>query len=275
MFLVTGATGNVGRHVVDRLLEAGAKVRATSRNPATAGLPEQAEVVRGDAESWPLEGVTSVFLNPAALPDGPAALLGQAKAHGVRRIVLLSSSATLDPSNGIGAHHRELERQIEESGLEWTFVRPGAFASNTVRWAGQIRSDGVVRAPYGEAETAPIDERDIAAVAARALLADSSDGLVGGKPVLSGPESLSQIDMVRIIGEAIGTELRFEELAPDVARTQMLAQNYPEFVVDALLSYYSQAIGRQADISPAVEEITGQSARTFAQWAADHVSDFR
>ena len=272
MILVTGATGNVGRQVVGGLVEAGAAVRALSRNPSTAGLPEGVEVA--PTEELPMDGVTALFLNAAVVWRGPDALLKKAVEHGVRRVVLLSSAATQfdDPENMIGARHAALESAVEESGLEWTFIRPGAFATNTLGWAGQIRSEGVVRAPYGRSSMAPIHERDMADVAVRALL---DDDLVGTRPVLSGPHSLTQIEQVRMIGDAIGRPVRFEELTPEEAREAMAGGPTPAPFVDTLLRMLAANEGRQVEVSPEVEKITGRPARTFAQWAADHADDFR
>src|SRR5207244_4030677 len=120
--------------------------------------------------------------------------------------------------NPMAVLHADLERLIVASGLESTIIRPGMFASNAVVWwARAIRADGVVRWPYGAAETAPVDDRDVAAVAARTL---SQDGHAGGDYVLTGPESLSQAAQVRIIGDVVGRRIKFEELSPDELRSE-------------------------------------------------------
>lgn len=272
MFLVTGATGNVGRPVVEGLVAAGAEVRALSRDPASAGLPSGVEVAASDA--LPMDGVTAIFLNPAVVWGSAEALLKKARDHGVRRVVLLSSAATLDddPGNAIAVSHRKLEQEVEKSGLEWTFLRPGAFSSNTLQWAGQIRAGDVVRAPYGRAVLSPIHERDIADVSVRALLRDD---LVGARPRLSGPESLSQLDQVRLIGEAIGRPLRFEEVPHEAAHAQMVERGMPPEVATTLLKLLAGSEGGVAAVSPEVERVTGSPARTFASWAVDHAGDFR
>ena len=114
--------------------------------------------------------------------------------------------------------HAEIERLIAATGLASTTIRPGMFASNArFWWSGMLQDGDVVRWPYGAAETAPIDERDIAAVAARALY---EDGHAGEDYVLTGPESLSQAEQVSIIGAAIGRQIRFEELSPEEFRRE-------------------------------------------------------
>ncbi|MCO6004977.1 NAD(P)H-binding protein [Actinoallomurus purpureus] len=272
MFLITGATGNVGRPLIDALLALGAPVRALTRRPADAGLPDGVEVAATD--DLPMDGVRAVFLNAMTVQHAAGPLLKKAAEHGVRRVVVLSSLSALDddPDNTIAVSHRDLERAVEESGLEWTFLRPGAFASNTLSWAGSIRSQGVARAAYGAARFSLIHERDIAEVAARALL---DDDLVGAKPALTGPESLTQVDQARVIGEAIGRPVRFEEITPEEARTGMIGSYIPPAIADTLLRMFAQLTERPAEISPDFTRITGRPARTFAEWAADHAADFR
>ncbi|MBL1099458.1 NAD(P)H-binding protein [Streptomyces coffeae] len=271
MFVVTGATGNVGRHVVRELAEAGAEVCALTRNPETARLPSGVRAAR--TEDLPFEGATALFLNPAVVWNGADALLRRATEQGVRRIVLLSSSAALDPGPGnpIGTHHRDLELAIEALGVEWTFVRPGAFAVNALQWADEIKSGDVVHGPYAECQTAPIHEADMGEVAARALLGDD---LVGQAPVLTGPESLAFAEQARIVGEAIGRPLRYEELPREVVREGMIKGFATPEIADALLDVFAAGVGRPAEISAETERITGHPGRTFAQWAADHKADF-
>jgi uncharacterized protein YbjT (DUF2867 family) len=194
LVLVTGATGRVGRAVVAQLLGAGVPVRALTRRPAAAGLPAAVEVVAGD------------LTVPESLDTG---------LQGVRAVFLVwTAPLTTAPA--------VIERLIAAAGLASTINRPGMFASNALHWWGApIRDGDVVRWPYGAAETAPIDERDIASVAARAL---HEDGHAGGDYVLTGPESLSQAKQVSSIGAAIGRRIRFEELSPEEFRRATLGE---------------------------------------------------
>jgi uncharacterized protein YbjT (DUF2867 family) len=281
--LVTGATGNVGRHVVSLLAAAGVPVRALARNPDVVRVPPQVEVVRGDL-TLPdtldpcLDGIDSVFLVWVAPRTAAVPALEQI-AKSARRIVYLSAPfKTPHPFFQQPSPIRDLgeliERLIAASGLEWTFLRPGMFAGNAVGWwARQIRSGGVVRWPYLAAPTAPIDERDIAAVAVRALC---EDGHAGAEYVLTGPQSLSQFEQLSIIGRAIGRKLRIEEMTPDEARRELLAIfEGSTIVVNMLLNAWYAALGQPAFVSDTFAEITGTPRRTFLEWASDHATDFQ
>ncbi|MEU2395005.1 NmrA family NAD(P)-binding protein [Streptomyces sp. NPDC007369] len=272
MILVTGATGNVGRNIVRGLLDAGEKVRAVTRDPETAGLPAEVEVLAGDLNrpeglGPALEGVERVFLFPVfGALDG---FLSAAKAAGVQHVVLLSSSAVEFAEPGwIGQAHLDCEASVAASGIGHTFVRAGLFMRNDLGWAGQIAS-GVVRGAYGTAAAAPVDERDIAAVAVQSLLA-AQDGSIH---TLTGPESLSQIARVAIISEVIGRPLRFEELSREVALDHLSAQMPPEaasFLLDQLASWQ----GVTAEVLPTVEQVTGRPAHTYREWVQHHAAEF-
>ncbi|MFG3259382.1 NAD(P)H-binding protein [Streptomyces sp. NPDC048172] len=277
MFLVTGATGNVGRPLVAELAAAGAKVRALTRDPAAARFPEGVEAARTD-DPAAMDGVEALFLNAAVVWDGGAGpLLRQARESGVRRVVALSSSSvtgTLDmpADNPISRHHHELEAEVEASGMEWTHLRADVFAVNTRGWASQIRAGEVVRDAYGWSRSVPLHEDDVAAVAARALL---TGGLAGQAPVLTGPEALTKAEQVRLIGEALGRPVRFEEIPAAEARAAMTAAGVPGDVADTLLDLAARCVDTHPEVSPEVERITGRPARTYARWARDHVADFR
>lgn len=275
MILVTGATGNVGRHLVNLLLQAGEQVRAISRNPERAALPDGVEVMRADMSQEEdlraaLRGADRAFLLPAAgQVDG---FLREATEAGLGHVVLLSALAvTMEQAGVLGSVHAGYEQAVAGSGLPWTFLRPGAFMANDLQWAPGVRSDGVVRAPFAQAATAPVDERDIAAVAARTLL---DDGHAGKAYALTGPDSLTTAERVRILGEVLGRDLRLEELSPEQAREQMI-RHTPAVVADSVLTLFASFAGRAADVSPVVRELTGRAPHTYAAWAARNAAAFR
>lgn len=278
--LVTGATGNVGRWVVEQLVSAGTVVRAVTRNPAMARFPAAVEVVRGDLAkpssiAPALVGVEALYLFPLAYLTPVITsfadvvqtheIVGLARSAGVRRVVMLGSS---DPDLV------ELEQTVEQSGMEWTILRPGEFAVNKLDyWAPSIRSSDVVRAAYADAKGIPIHEVDIASVATAALL---RDGHQGAHYLLTGPEPLTIREQVAAIATGIGRDIRFEELTPEQARANLLAQGMPAEVIDELILAYPDGYRDYTPpVSPVVEQVTGRPGRTLAEWAADHADDFR
>ena len=277
MILVTGATGNVGRHVLSQLRATGAAdVRALVR-PGSAP-PDGVGVATGRLDEpaglgAALTGVETVFLVwPFLTTEGAPAVLEAIGRH-ARRLVYLSSIGVGGPeqrADPIFTLHAEVERLIRESGLPHTVLRSDTIASNTLAWAEQVRSTGTVRGPL-TAATAVVDPRDIAAVAARVL---TDDAHVGATYELTGPEVISRPEQVRAIGAAIGRELRFEEVPVRDARAQMLADGRPPALVDALLS---AAENRSAStlVTSEVEDLTGKPSRSFPQWAHDHREAFR
>jgi uncharacterized protein YbjT (DUF2867 family) len=278
--LIIGATGRVGRHVVSQLPATGVQVRALARNPRTAGLPPHVEVVRGDL-TLPetldkcLDGIDTVFLVWTAPPATVAPAFERIAKHAGRIVFLSAPLKTAHPffqqPNPIRAMAEQIERLIETAGLQWTFLRPGMIAANALWWwAPQIRSGDVVRWPYLAAPTAPIDERDIAAAAVRALC---EDGHAGAEYVLTGPESLSQFEQISTIGGVIGRSLRIREMSPEEARSEGLA-GIPALAITILLDAWAAAIGQPAFVTSTVAEITGAPARTFREWAVDHAAEF-
>jgi uncharacterized protein YbjT (DUF2867 family) len=284
VILVTGATGRIGRLVVEELLRAGAPVRALTRRPAHAALPAGVEVVAGDftipaSLDAALDGAVATFLVWTAAPTAAPAAIARLAADGAaqpRRVVYLSAPfRTPHPffqqPNPMRDLHAGIERLLADAGLEVAVLRPGMYASNALHWwAPQIRAGDVVRWPYATAETAPIDERDVAGAAARVLL-DARHAR--GDYVLTGPESLSQADQVRAIGDVTGRPLRFEELSPDEFRRQAAA-SWPDGVADMLLAAWRATLGHRAFVTTAVREILGSPPRTFREWAADHAAAF-
>jgi len=279
--LVIGATGKVGHQVVSQLVSAGAQVRAMTRNPDAADLPPQVEIMRGDLTvpetlDACLEGIETVFLVWVAPPATAAAVLERIARYALRIVFLSAPIKTAHPffqqPNPVREMTAQIEYLIETSGLRWSFLRPGIFASNALRWwAPQIRRGDHVRWPYLSAPTAPIHEDDIARVAVRALC---EDGHAGREYVLTGPQSLSQFDQVSTIGRVIGRSLRIEEISPDEARREWLPM-VPAFVVNMLLDSWAAAIGQPALVTSTVGEITGEPARTFQEWATDHIAEFQ
>jgi uncharacterized protein YbjT (DUF2867 family) len=276
--LVTGATGNIGRCLIPLLAASGVPVRALTRDPGRAVLPAGVEAVRGDltdpaSVEAALDGVEAVFLLWPSFSAAGAEPVVAAIARHARRVVYVSAFSVRDGAdvaqNGVWG---EIEDLVRRSGVAWTFLRAGGFATNTLGWAEEIRSSGVVRAPYAGAARSLIHEADIADVAFRAL---TEDGYAGRSLVLTGPEVVTQAEQVRIIGEAIGRPLRFEEQPREEAREQLIAAWGDPAVVDGALDHWASIVTEPEAVTSTVKEVTGRTARTFREWARDHTADFR
>ncbi|WP_328989453.1 NAD(P)H-binding protein [Kribbella sp. NBC_01245] len=280
--LVTGATGNVGRLVVEQLAAAGEDVRAMTRTPGKAVVPHGVTVVKGDLrdpEGLEFDGVDRLFL--FAEPSTAREVVGRAVKAGVRRIVVLSSGAVTFGMDSV--HHLPAEQAVEESGVEWTHVRPGEFMANKLHlWGPSIRAERIVREAFPDSAWYPVHERDIADVATVALRAD---GHHGSAYDVNGP-LISNADQVRAISAALGEEVRLELVSREELRERYLAQGgFAAEMADFLLGYTDYS-GAEADAEdevdyaaidslPTAEAVTGRPARTFADWAQDHLADFR
>jgi uncharacterized protein YbjT (DUF2867 family) len=286
MLLVTGATGTIGRPLIDVLINEGAKVRAITHDPGPTGLPEGVEVVAADL-SHPdtaapaLEGVTALFLHPRAVGLAAAQLLTLARQRGAQRVVALSATNVDDPldqqpSRYQGDRNKEVEDAAAASGLDWVSLRASFFARNTLdAWGAQIRAGDLVRGPYASFAEAPVHERDLAEVAAHALRTDQPVARRGRRVELTGPQSLTHQQLVATIGEVLGRPLRYQEIPPQAATQGMAAHGFPEPFVEALMARYAKEVGQPAPVTGEVERILGRPARTYAQWVADHAAAFR
>ncbi|GAA1146147.1 uncharacterized protein YbjT (DUF2867 family) [Kitasatospora gansuensis] len=280
--LVVGANGTVGRHVVTGLLTGGTEVLALTRDPARAAqLPDGARLVPGDLSAARTLAAAAgqadaVFLAwPLHTAEGAAEALA-ALTGNARRVVYLSSAAVRDvpgqEPESPGRPDAAIESLIAGSGLRHTFLRPHGFMANALRWAAEIRTSGVVRGYGGAAGLTLVDERDIAAVAVRALTEEGHDG---ARYALTGPASPTQAEQVRIIGEAVGRPARWEEIPRAAARQQMVDSGWPLGIVDGALDFVAARIDAPEPVTDTVRDVTGTPARTLRDWALDHAELFR
>ncbi len=269
--LVTGATGNVGHHVVKQLVAAGQRVRALTRNPA-AKLPEHVEVIAGDLTktdtlAGAFDGVTAVHLisfggdSFSPLNNAPE-IISLAQRAGVRRVTVLVGSYEKGP----------VEQAVEDSDLQWTHLAPVEFMANSLEWAESIRAEGVVREAFGQVKSAVIHEADIAAVAVSALTADGHAGKIYA---LTGPEALTPSERVRKISEAIGREVKFVDVSVDGQIAQWRESGYTDEDIAYFMEMRTNPPVEGYTVLPTVEQVTGRPARTFAQWAVEHRDTFR
>lgn len=270
--LVTGATGNTGRHVAAGLLAEGYAVRALTRDPARADFPEAVEVVVGDVThpedvAKAARGARAAYLVWPKTDDEAAGAAEVAAALGeqVDRIVYLSAT---DAEQG-GGVWGGMERAVRSAVREWTFLRVTGLAVNALAWADQVHR-GVVRAPFGGIRRSLVHEQDVAAVAVRALV---DDGHAAQAYVITGPEAISQVDQVRVIAAEIGRSVVWKEQPRDEARFELAEQVGSDFA-DKILQFWAESVDVPEPVSEDVTRVLSRPALTFQQWAHDHYRDF-
>jgi uncharacterized protein YbjT (DUF2867 family) len=252
MMVISGATGNVGREAM-RLL--GDRAAGLSRRTPLVDVPH-------------VEGL--LYSPRAATPE----TLAWAAERGAKRVVVLSAATVSHPAGDprFIAEFTAAEQVAQRSGLEWTVLRSTDYAANALAWAPQIRAAGVVRGAYPQAVTSTVDERDVAAVAVRALL----DPVHAGRTyLLTGPQPLTQAGKLRELGRAIGRELTFAQISAEQARRGMLAAGLPAEIPDRLLGSLADYAVTAGPATTTVADLLGRPARSFAEWAADHAEAFR
>jgi uncharacterized protein YbjT (DUF2867 family) len=264
--LVTGATGNIGRRIVDHLIDLGANdIRALTKNPAKANLPDGVAAVTGylgDPDSLPaaLEGVERMYLAP--LPKTLDVTLELAKKAGVQYVVALSGEA----------HWQAHADAVAASGLANTQLGPGEFLENFAIWASQIKATRTVREPYPTAVEAPISMDDIARVAA-VLLAKPDEAHVGTRYPITGPQAQTRTQIAEQIGVGIGVPVTYQQCdraEAEAALAQAMGPNAAWY-----LDQIEDAVSHPQRANDLVAQLTGAPAQSVAQWAARNAELFR
>jgi uncharacterized protein YbjT (DUF2867 family) len=273
MIVVTGAAGNIGLPLVQMLRGGGHAMRVIARDPARATKLLGPDVTIADAASPDaLAGAAKAFFlgHPSpTLGDEAGAFAARAKAAGIAHVVAISSGTiAMQPATTIGRWHAELEDHLRATGIAWTLVRPGNFASNALRWAGTIRAKSSVVMAKPDAPSAPIDPYDIAAVAYAALV---QDGHAGKTYSVQGPDQMTARQQVAVIAEAIGRVLDVVEVPPEQARAGMIGAGMAPQMADAIV----ELLGRSdPQLTTTVHDITGVAPRSFATWVAANRAAF-
>lgn len=263
--LVTGATGNIGRKVVDHLVRLGVSdIRALTTSPDKAALPAGVTPIVGylgkpEGLEGAFDGVERMYLAP--LSSTAVTVLEMARAAGVRHVVALTGGASW---------WAEQASAVENSGLGWTQLGPGEFMENYAMWVEQIKRTGAVHEPERQAAQSPIAMDDIARVAAAVL--DAGDEHLGKKYPITGPESVTRRKLVQTIAEVAGVDVRYVISSAEAAVRELRptmgdrAQWYIDTLTDPEFEQPANAL---------VSELTGYPGITFAQWVADNVGLFR
>ncbi|MCC3765057.1 NAD(P)H-binding protein [Glycomyces sp. TRM65418] len=271
MIVVTGATGNVGRPLVETLAAAGKPVTAVSRGEAVfpPGVAHRrADLAEPSSLKPAFEGAEALFLLIRDQELEVRPVVDAAVDAGIGRIVLLSSELAATRSD---ESQRAFEAVVVDSGLAWTILRPGGFASNALLWAESVRLHRTVTAPFGDVGLPVIDPLDIAEVAAAALTGDDH---AGRAYLLSGPALVTPREQTAAIAAAIGEPVSFVEQSRAEAREQFL-QFWPAEVVDASLAVIGTPNEAEQEVTGEVERVLGRPATPFKEWAKRNADAFR
>ncbi|MGE9692315.1 MULTISPECIES: NAD(P)H-binding protein [unclassified Streptomyces] len=263
--LVIGATGTTGSRTTAQLTAAGHRVKAAGRRatPVAGAEPVLFDWYDPATHAAALDGVDRVYLVPPLGDSDPAAVmlpfLHQARTVGVRRAVLLSSSAVPEGGPAVGKVHQALPGLF----AQWAVLRPSWFMQNftgTHVHARSIRDEGVVRTATGSGRVGFVDAGDIAAVAVRALTDEQAPN---ADLVLTGPEALAYDDIAAIITEVTGRAVVHRRLSWERMRDRLTAQVPVEFA--AMLADMDRAIagGAEDRVTDTVQRLTGRPPRTF------------
>jgi uncharacterized protein YbjT (DUF2867 family) len=282
--LVTGATGTVGRTVTSLLATGGdVRVRALARDAGAAALhlPSSVEVAVGDfgdpaSLDAALDRVDAVFLACANVPsqvDHESLMIDRAAAAGVRRLVKLSArGAQVGASVAFWHRHALVEQHLDASGIPAVVLQPSFFMSNLLAAAEPVREHGLLFAPAAHARISMVDPRDVAAVAATALV---EDGHEGRTYVVTGPSAITYEVVAASLTDVLGRDVAYLDITPDEARRAMLDQGLPPFVVDQLGAVFTALRrGDQATTTDAVQSVTGRYPRAFVEFATEHATAF-
>jgi (4-alkanoyl-5-oxo-2,5-dihydrofuran-3-yl)methyl phosphate reductase len=280
MILITGATGNIGRQLTPILFKSGERMRILVRDEKkVAHLDPHIERAVGDLNAPEtllpaLRDVDRVFLVTYETQQD-INVLEVAKRAGVRQIVKLSTLEASQHKIQVGKWHYEREELIRTSGLDWTFLRPGMFMSNTIEWwAESIKGQGSVFFPGGKkGRVAPIDPHDIAAVAACVL---TRPGHSGRAYELTGPELFTIGEMVQVISNVLGKPIQYRDIPPIAAKLFMLKTGMDKTLVNALMEMLGSLRKNEgAVVTDIVQQITGRKPETFETWCREHAEAFR
>ena len=283
MILVTGASGTVGREVLNQVAKKGVRHRAmyrSDREAAKAPAPTQtvvADFAKKDTLDAALQDIRTVYLVCSPIPDLvelETAMIDACVAAGVRHVVLNSALGAGDYGKSFPSWHRKVEDHLRGTALSWTILRPNSFHQNTVSYyAPSIRAQGVFYGSLGEARMSYVDVRDVAAAAAVALVGEAHAGKIYE---LNGPEALTSREVADKIGQQAGRPVKYVDIPMTAQHKAMLEAGMPDWQATALTElqqYYLN--GRGGDVDDTLESIIGRRPIPLDAFLHENAAQFR
>jgi uncharacterized protein YbjT (DUF2867 family) len=278
MYLIVGATGNVGREVVAQLLATGNQIRVFTRDASKVSYSNDnvevavGDLMQSDTFAKAVVAVEGVFLMNGVLEGNAFRRAIEAiKESGNTRIVFLSTLFAADPDSPIGQVHRDKEDVIRASGLDFSFVRAGNFMTNTFQWLETIKQSGTVFNGMGTGKTAPVAPQDIANVAAHALTNPDAAEIYE----VTGGELLTLPEQVSILSRVTGKPISVAEISAEQAEDGLLKAGFPAFVAKAVShSYEDIRKGKVAFVRDTVQRAKGAAPVTYEAWVESQVAHF-
>jgi uncharacterized protein YbjT (DUF2867 family) len=283
MILITGASGSVGKAVLQEAIRKESKVRAMYRSKEEAAkAPSGCVAVLADYADKQslrkaLDGVNSVYVVCSPIPqlvELESNMLDACKEAGVKHVVLNSALGAGDYPKSFPGWHRKVEDKLKGMGLRYSILRPNGFLQNIVAYnAPSIRTQGAFYAAMGDAKVSYLDVGDIAVVAVKAL----EGGAHAGKTYeLNGPEAISNQELAKRISRVAGRAVDYVDIPESAQREAMLGMGMPEWQVTALLElqqYYKQGGGAKTD--GLLESLIERTPVTLDQYLTANAKEFR
>jgi uncharacterized protein YbjT (DUF2867 family) len=283
MILITGASGSVGKVVLQETIPRQSKVRAMYRSKEEAAkAPAGCEAILADYTDKQslrraLEGVTSVYVVCSPIPqlvELESNMVEACKEAGVKHVVLNSAMGAGDCGKSFPSWHRKVEDKLKSTGLSFTILRPNGFLQNIVAFnAPSIRTEGAFYAAMGDAKVSYLDVADIAVAAVKAL----GGGAHAGKTYeLNGPEAISNQELAKRISKVAGRTVSFLDVPENAQRDALLGLGMPDWQVTALLElqqYYKQGGGGKTD--GLLKTLIEREPITLDQYLTANAHEFR
>ncbi|MDO6434318.1 SDR family oxidoreductase [Flavitalea sp. BT771] len=280
--LITGATGSVGSELVKQLSAKHIPFRALVRtSDKTNAFPAEAEIIQGDlgdpeSVRQALQGIEKAFLLTNSSEQAEqlqSSFVDIAATAGIQHIVKLSQlHARPDSPVRFLRYHAAVEQRIKDAGMAYTFLRPNLYMQGLLGFRGFIAQQGKFFAAAGNARISLVDIRDIAAMAAAALLDKGHEYKTYD---ITGPQALTHEELAAHLSAVLEKPVHYIDVTPEQMQQSLLSAGFPQWQAEGVIEDYAHyARGEAAAVSPSVEAVTAHPPRDFKSFARDYAPLF-